>query len=198
MTISRAHSRWILRGLGDEELVVLPFDAPRPARYQLLPAMFPVGYLRRWLQEPDARRTLLAIFTTLYGSLDVFPSADDEVLIRIEPALRQAFERYDLIVLTPRRANASPPGPDLPPPSKPPSQPPAQKTFIEIVLLDDNNKPVAGEPYEITLPDGSIRKGSLDQKGFAREDNLDPGVCDVRFPKIDGREWGTTRKPVPK
>ena len=196
MTISRAHPRWILRGLGDEELVVLPFDAPRPARYQLLPAMFPVGYLRRWLQEPDARRTLLSIFTTLYGALDVLPAADDEVALRIEPALRQAFERYDLIVLTPRRANASPPGPELPPPSKPPSKPPGPKTFIEIVLLDDNGKPVAGEAYKIVLPDGSIRQGTLDQKGFAREDNLDPGVCDVSFPKIDGREWGKTRRPV--
>ncbi len=40
-------------------------------------------------------------------------------------------------------------------PSKPPSKPPGPKTFIEIVLLDDNGKPVAGEAYKIVLPDGN-------------------------------------------
>lgn len=199
MTVSRAYLSWTLRGLGDEELLVLPLGAPRPARHQILPPMFPVGYLAGWLREPDARRVLVAMFTALHGPLELDPWASDEIVRRIGPALQTAFERGDLVVLAAKRVNATPPVRVVPvsaPP--PPGLPTTPKTFIEIVLLDDRGQPLAGEPYRIVLPDGSIRTGTLDRDGFAREDNLDPGVCDVSFPRIDGREWGTRRQAVPR
>jgi type VI secretion system secreted protein VgrG len=80
------------------------------------------------------------------------------------------------------------------PPFKP--QPPAageeQKKphWIEIKLVDTENKPVPGEPYRITLPDGqTVAEGTLDEKGFARVDGIDPGTCKVTFPNLDTSVW---------
>jgi type VI secretion system secreted protein VgrG len=61
-----------------------------------------------------------------------------------------------------------------------------KKHYIAIQLHDDENLPVAGEPYEIILPDGStVASGTTDEKGKARVDNIDPGQCRVRFPRRD-------------
>jgi len=64
-----------------------------------------------------------------------------------------------------------------------------KKTWIEIELVDEAGEPVPGESYEITLPDGSKATGSLDGKGFARVDGIDPGTCKVTFPNLDKDAW---------
>lgn len=78
-------------------------------------------------------------------------------------------------------------------PFKPPKEDAADqedKTWIEIKMIDENDDPVAGEKYEITMPDGqSVAKGSLDGDGEARVDGIDPGSCKVRFPELDKEAW---------
>ena len=65
-----------------------------------------------------------------------------------------------------------------------------KKSWIEIKLIDEDGNPVAGERYRVTLPDGStLAEGTLDEKGFARVDNIDPGNCKVTFPELDGEVW---------
>jgi len=66
-----------------------------------------------------------------------------------------------------------------------------QKThFIEVNLVDEDGKPVPGEAYKVTLPDGTtVADGTLDEKGHARVDNIDPGNCTVTFPNIDQDAW---------
>jgi hypothetical protein len=61
---------------------------------------------------------------------------------------------------------------------------PNKKCWIEIVLQDEDGKPIANEEYRIVTPDGSERTGRLDGNGYARLDGLDPGSCDVMFPKL--------------
>lgn len=64
------------------------------------------------------------------------------------------------------------------------------RSFVEIELVDDDGNPVPGEPYEITMPDGThVAKGTLDNKGFARVDGIDPGTCKVTFPRLDQESW---------
>jgi hypothetical protein len=62
-------------------------------------------------------------------------------------------------------------------------------TWIAIELVDDDDQPVAGEAYEVTLPDGSVRSGSLDGDGKAEERGIDEGMCKVTFPKLDADAW---------
>jgi hypothetical protein len=64
-----------------------------------------------------------------------------------------------------------------------------KKSWIEIELVDEEGMPVAGEAYEITVPDGTVEKGTLDGKGFARVDGIDPGTCKITFPKLDKDAW---------
>lgn len=65
-----------------------------------------------------------------------------------------------------------------------------KKSWIEILLVDKKNKPVAGEPYRVTLPDGAtVAEGTLDEKGFARVDGIDPGTCKITFPNLEKQAW---------
>lgn len=61
--------------------------------------------------------------------------------------------------------------------------------FVEIMLVDDAGKPVAGEVYEIKLPDGSVASGTTDEKGMARVENIDSGSVDISFPELDKDAW---------
>jgi hypothetical protein len=77
-------------------------------------------------------------------------------------------------------------------PYKPPETPEEkriQTSWIEIVLLDNNNQPVAGETYKCVMPDNKVKVGTLDSKGFARIEGIPDGTCQVSFPNMDGRSW---------
>ncbi|BBO81503.1 hypothetical protein [Desulfosarcina ovata] len=64
-----------------------------------------------------------------------------------------------------------------------------KNSWIEIELVDEEDQPVPGEKYKITLPDGSVATGTLDEKGFARVDGIDPGTCQITFPDLDKEAW---------
>lgn len=66
-----------------------------------------------------------------------------------------------------------------------------EKTWIEIVLMDDDEppQPVAFAKYRIELPNGSVREGMLDANGMARVVGIDPGECQVTFPDLHGKDW---------
>jgi len=62
-------------------------------------------------------------------------------------------------------------------------------SWIEIELEGEDDKPIPGEKYKITLPDGSVAEGTLDDKGFAREQGFEQGTCKVCFPNLDREAW---------
>jgi type VI secretion system secreted protein VgrG len=65
-----------------------------------------------------------------------------------------------------------------------------KKSWIEIELVDEDGKPVPGEAYKVTLPDGeTVATGTLDEKGFARIEGIDPGTCKITFPNLDKDSW---------
>ena len=42
---------------------------------------------------------------------------------------------------------------------------------------------------EITLPDGKVAQGTLDNEGFAHIGGIDPGTCQITFPDLDKEAW---------
>ena len=65
-----------------------------------------------------------------------------------------------------------------------------KKHSIQIKLVDQEGNPVAGEPYKVTLPDGTtVADGTLDEKGQASVENIDPGSCKITFPQRDKSVW---------
>jgi hypothetical protein len=63
------------------------------------------------------------------------------------------------------------------------------KTWIEIQLVGEDGKPIANQKYEIELPDGTKKEGSLDKDGKARVEEIDKGECQVAFVDIDREAW---------
>ena len=106
---------------------------------------------------------------------------------RVEEDLRAAFERGALSVLGLRELAAPNLGDQPSPSSRPRPQPGTKRSWIEIELLDDEGRRVATE-LVVTLSDGTKVRPAFN--GFLRMDDIDPGLCDIEFPKIDGREWG--------
>lgn len=56
------------------------------------------------------------------------------------------------------------------------------KDFIRIELKDAEGNLIPNEKYELHLPDGTVRKGNLDENGIAVEENIPAGEIVVIFP----------------
>lgn len=77
-------------------------------------------------------------------------------------------------------------------PHKPPTTEEAKEknSWIEVEMVDQDDKPVTGLAYRITLPDGeTVAEGTLDDKGLARVEGMEPGNCKVKFPTLDQDAW---------
>jgi type VI secretion system secreted protein VgrG len=62
----------------------------------------------------------------------------------------------------------------------------ADKThWIEVLLIDDADQPVAGESVDIKCPDGTVASRTTDDKGLALVEYLDSGACDITFINLD-------------
>jgi hypothetical protein len=66
---------------------------------------------------------------------------------------------------------------------------PQEKTWVEIVLVDMEGKPVPGVRYRVKLPGGEVKEGLLNSYGQAGFYELDPGSCQVTFPDLDAEAW---------
>lgn len=64
-----------------------------------------------------------------------------------------------------------------------------KKDWIEILLVDLEGKPVPNARYRITLPDGSVREGRLNEHGQAGYFKIESGECKVTFPDLDKDAW---------
>ena len=62
-------------------------------------------------------------------------------------------------------------------------------SWIEIELVGEDDKPIVGEKYQITLPDGKVAEGTLDQKGWVRLEGFEKGDCQITFPNLDQDAW---------
>jgi len=58
------------------------------------------------------------------------------------------------------------------------------KDYIEIELVDEDDKPMKDEEYIIYLSNGEIREGKLDSNGYAKEEKIPPGLSHVKFPNL--------------
>ena len=55
-------------------------------------------------------------------------------------------------------------------------------------MVDEDDKPVTGLPYRVTAGE-TIFEGTLDEKGAARIEGIEPGDCQVTFPRLDKDAW---------
>lgn len=63
------------------------------------------------------------------------------------------------------------------------------RTYVEVQLIGEDDKPIPREEYAITLPGGKTVTGNLDASGVVRVDGLPAGLCKISFPKLDKEAW---------
>ena len=57
-------------------------------------------------------------------------------------------------------------------------------------VFGEDDLPIPNVRYEIELPDGRVKRGTLDGDGTARVDGIPTGgTCQVRFPTLDEEAW---------
>jgi hypothetical protein len=172
--------------MGDDRVYVWPADVFRhPANWREISREQALAIAARDLGR------VVVVFRSGLGESAEWLGSDHPFSVGVGPhSLRDL--RYYRYQGPPQRVESG--GTASAAPSKAPAPPPArsrqparepEKTWIAIELLDDKGAPVPGEPYEIRLPDGSYRRGSLDSAGCARIDGIDPGTCEVSFTRRD-------------
>ncbi len=62
-------------------------------------------------------------------------------------------------------------------------------SWVEIRLVDEDDKPIPGETYKIVTPDNKVKVGTLDVLGMARVEGIPDGTCQISFPKLDADAW---------
>lgn len=119
------------------------------------------------------------------------PSSVSEGALRgAQVKLEDAIERGHLVVRServlaiPRRLDAPAPWlSELAEENDDPS-PEVVTDELEIRLEDEDGESVAGLRYEVTLPNGSVSRGTLSAEGTAFLRSIPPGPCEVRFPQL--------------
>jgi hypothetical protein len=98
-----------------------------------------------------------------------------------------------------RFGNTDPESGVLPCPLNKPSQATEPVHWIEIELLGEDDSPIPEEEYEVTLTDGHLIRGFLDESGWARIDGIEnPGECQISFPRLDRDAWSPDTKLGPR
>ena len=98
---------------------------------------------------------------------------------------RVALRRVKMRIVPVAWSAAEPEAEPEPEQSAPP--PPGEElTWIEIVLVDEEDQPVAGEKCELTGPDGApVGTYTTDSEGRVRLDDIEPGMYSVAFNELD-------------
>lgn len=139
-----------------------------------------------WFHDTDQFEPLEEMFVFLGGELHPSPHGVGD---RTDPLVR-AFEEERLWLWRVPVFAVAEPAVFLVEPSSGTSPAGTRLSWIEVVLVDPEGRPVSDVPYSVKLADGTVRVGRLNQAGFARLDGIPVGGCDVSFTTIDGREWG--------
>lgn len=142
-------------------------------------------------QTEAGMRYLRAVFAS--GRVGVAISLESEA--EVIDSLAGAVARGELVLVAPRPMDA----PVTPPPVEEepllPLEPsPAEEKkpdeWLEIVLVEENGRPVAGAAYRVELANGTVIEGYLNGEGKARVEGIAKGGnAKVTFPELDEKEW---------
>ena len=65
--------------------------------------------------------------------------------------------------------------------------------WIHVIIVDQDDQPLAGVRYRIELTDGQVREGRTNAEGGVYVDEIPPGTCKIALLEHDEAEWGLAR-----
>ena len=71
-----------------------------------------------------------------------------------------------------------------------------EKSFVEFEVLDRVGEPKSDLKFELVLPGGEIKKGSLDSSGKVREDSIPIGNATLFLEGLNSARWASGRAGV--
>ena len=151
--------------------------------------------LRRFMSDPLNMMALRIALADGNASANISRLSDHEVLKQL--AWRIVSGQTSIVSRVEVAHSTGPPAGTAEPAAAEPAREAAERklvveklSWIEIEMVDDLGTPVAGERYEIVLPNGAIRRASLGSNGRVRISEIDPGTCKILFPDLDAEAWG--------
>jgi len=138
-------------------------------------------------RQPSVRRVVLEVYARVRGLSATTPPRDDVVGEELLAAARagilgvRRIERRAVVV-----PDAAPSSEVLGPDSSQESTV-TSKTWVGMVLFDQDGTPVPNRPYRVIPPDGKQVDGTLDSNGSAILNGLDPGNCQIWCPYVEPR-----------
>lgn len=97
--------------------------------------------------------------------------------------------RGDLILVREVHGTATPEQPDESDEPEDLSDIVERLTWIEVLIEDEDQQPVANVAYKLVLPDGSVRIGKTNQAGILRYDRIPVGECKLELTELDTQAW---------
>jgi hypothetical protein len=61
--------------------------------------------------------------------------------------------------------------------------------WIELALIGEDDQPLVGEQYRVTLADGCVLTGEIGASGIVRIEGLTADPCEISFPALDEDAW---------
>lgn len=183
----------LIRRGAETHTIVRWHEVGSTAQYMQFHGYDHVRYFLHQVQEDShSMTTLRALLVEESLITGIHPPDDHQVLERVAWAIQHGWLRI-VKARAPKRRGGGGGGKPPPPAPPPPGPTPKKKStvhWVAIQLVDEKGEPVPGKAYSVTLPDGSVKEGTLDEFGSARIDGLaSAGDCKVRFPEIDGPAW---------
>jgi hypothetical protein len=99
------------------------------------------------------------------------------------------ISRGDLILVREVHGTATPDVPDEPDEPDEPDDIIERLTWIEVLVQDEDQQPVANVAYKLVLSDGSVRTGKTNQAGIARCERIPEGECEFELTEFDAEAW---------
>ncbi|HLT37852.1 MAG TPA: hypothetical protein VK034_16285 [Enhygromyxa sp.] len=62
-------------------------------------------------------------------------------------------------------------------------------TWIEVLVEDEDQQPIANVAFKLTLPDGAVRTGRTNRAGIARVEQIPEGECTLELTEFDAEAW---------
>jgi hypothetical protein len=155
--------------------------------------------LEDWMRDPSTAEMLTKLDRELHGTSSRDGLRHAERLREVARRLADDLRFESIVLQRVRQVGFS--GTDGRPeaPSAPQPAPSVAKTWIEVVLLDEDTRaPLSDELVRLVAPSGEVHERRTNAQGSLRLERLDPGSCDVCFPQFDGGEWRREGAPAQK
>ncbi|WP_394835368.1 carboxypeptidase-like regulatory domain-containing protein [Pendulispora rubella] len=193
-TFGREWRFWIARPDDRETATrISRWDLPGEPLFHLIPQAFSDWGAR----DDETAADLLAIYDALTGSrlCEELPRPTQDRRRRLRhfaPELsRVLYGALEAGVLRFERHEVAWPFPEKEekPEDRRPGKGGDEADWVEIVAVDAEGQPVSGVRYRVTLSNGAVREGMVNENGKVRLTDVPPGSCEIEFPELDAKSW---------